>query len=336
MPDPGPSTWANNMMSGGNGELADARAKRDLMRANLQAIRRGKTKVSRTRLRQLEKQLEALEAEVTRLETAQAPRVREPVAGPFTGPGPPAPSPGIGPSGGMGLPPSAAGGSMGNWVRGRAASYRPTRLPQAGAPSVPPMGVPGSQIGRPRPQLQKQMWGQGLAETGMPPGAGALGGAAKDPWDMTPEEMWQYQNRMTPYQQAQIAQGQATAGATAAWRQQQLAQDKELLKLQLQQAWQETQAKLAQAQADMAANIGIRSSELQGQMWGQGLPYALPRGTSVAPGFEHGGPAQQLYRMSGAQFTPGRTGRISPQPQPGMGQIQKWVSEAMQKYGPGG
>jgi len=133
-----------------------------------------------------------------------------------------------------------------------------------------------------------------------------------------------------------LAQQQAAESAAAAVKQQQLAQEKEMLQMQLQQAWAIAQQNLAQAQKEMAASIGMQPSQLQGQMWGQALPYALPKGTSVAPGFEYGGPMQQLYKMGGSQFTPGQTGRISPYPQPSQSQIMQWVSNAMKQYGPGG
>lgn len=166
---------------------------------------------------------------------------------------------------------------------------------------------------------------------------------------MTEEEWLAQQRQMTQYQagsleargaeaqalqryrMAQLGQGRMTMQATALYRQQQQEQQQ----AQLRQAWAIAQQELAHAQNVMASQIGTGLSQQQGQMWAQGLPYALPQGTQVAPGFERGGPMQQLYRMGGAQFRPGQTGRISPQPPPSFGQTMGWVNQAMGQFGAG-
>lgn len=177
----------------------------------------------------------------------------------------------------------------------------------------------------------------------------AAGGGAGVAGEMTYEQLLALEGQMTQYQagsleqrraeaqalqayrMAQLGQGQQQMGATAAYRQQQA----EHAQAQLKQAWMVAQAELAHAQNVMASQIGTSLSQQQGQMWAQGLPYALPQGTQVAPGFERGGPMQQLHRMSGAQFTPGRTGRISPQPAPSQQQMMQWVQQAMGQFGAG-
>lgn len=138
------------------------------------------------------------------------------------------------------------------------------------------------------------------------------------------------QRRMNEFQAGSLEARAAEASALAAWRQQQQAHDT----AQLQQAWAKAQMELAHAQNVMASQIGTSLAGTQGQMWAQGLPYALPQGTQVAPGFERGGPMSQLHRMSGSQFTP-RTGRISPSPPPSQQQLMSWVESAMQQYGAG-
>ena len=138
--------------------------------------------------------------------------------------------------------------------------------------------------------------------------------------------------QMTQYQMGQLGQGQQQMRALAGWRQQQTQSAAD----QLKQAWMVAQQELAHAQNVMASQIGTSLSQQQGQMWAQGLPHALPQGTQVAPGFERGGPMSQLYRMSGSQFSPGRTGRISPSPPPSFGKTMGWVKQAMGQFGAGG
>lgn len=151
-----------------------------------------------------------------------------------------------------------------------------------------------------------------------------------------PGPMTDYEKAMMAWRMQGLAQEQSTAGATAAYRQQQLAAQQAQQQAQLQQAWAIAQQELAHAQNVMASQIGTQVGQVQSQIWAQGLPHALPQGTTVAPGFERGGPMQQLYRMGGARFTPGVTGRISPQPGPSQQDLMGWVQQAMQKYGAGG
>jgi len=373
----GPDTqWATNLFSGNGGnasDLAQARRRYELLKAELEAIRAGRKEANRAELRRLEADLAKAQEEIR---TAQAAQVgvapKGPTAGGLTTYGPGVGAPGqinrappgaraaaggtYGPSPGGGVSPFGgvpAGGGISDVLRGLAgrpgagagvmATGKPTPQTIAGALQAKP------QIGGFAGWIENLFGGGQPSSMGVQPPQGNVPGAmlggnlgtaskttgARLTWRDKPMDQWttndflayedyqrQQANRMTEYQQASLAQQQAQAAAQQAHQQ-----------AQLQQAWAIAQQELAHAQNVMAASIGTQSAQIQSQSWAQGLPHELPRGTTVAPGFERGGPASQLYRMSGSQFNPGTTGKIAPSPAPSMSDIMGWVQQAMGKYG---
>lgn len=364
MPEP---TWAAGLFrEGGADELQDAERRVAMLKIELEAIRSGRKDASAAELRKLERDYRAAVAEVQQLRIAQAPRPTvTPTPSRVGAPRPaprPVPTPGgtpVPPVAAPGRPPGALGGPT---PRGYTARVGP---PPTGGVGAAPGGVttprgyagaPAAPAGRPMPPGYMPGGGAPAAGLWRPSGSAVAASERRTrglgAGEMTYEDylaqqrqmsdyekaMMDWRNRslaqegrMTQYQMGQLGQGQTQMRATALYRQQQAEQ----AQAQLKQAWMIAQQELAHAQNVMASQIGTSLSQQQGQQWAQGLPYALPQGTSVAPGFERGGPVSQLYRMGGAQFTPGVTGRISPQPPPSFGKTMGWLQQAMGRFGSG-
>jgi len=142
----------------------------------------------------------------------------------------------------------------------------------------------------------------------------------------------------TPLDWAEFALSQQMASQTQAYRQAQLAQGRLPYEQMTQYqsaslAQQSEQARLQreQQQREMAASLGQAVAAMQAEVWRQGMPYALPRGTTYAPGFERGGPVQGMYASAGLQYRPQPLGVANP---PSAEQMEQWIQSALARFGP--
>ena len=99
----------------------------------------------------------------------------------------------------------------------------------------------------------------------------------------------------------------------------------------LAQAMQIEQARQAQQQREMAAQLGNALAGYQSQQWATSLPWKLPTGTQYAPGMEPGGAASRMAQMARTAYN---APRVVESNAPSRSEMEKWLEDAMRKFGP--
>lgn len=173
--------------------------------------------------------------------------------------------------------------------------------------------------------------------------------------ELTPQDLWQQDylmQQLSADQQAQLAgmsqfdrqqalrELESRMGFELQQRQLQQQQQQWAAEMQAQQQLQQQQLQQQMALAEMerkearnrqAQQIGLDLTGMQQQSWAQGLPYALPKGTTTPPGFEIGGPVNQLATMSGQSgYSPMQIAPYNP-PQPQ--QMMDLIAQAIARFG---
>ena len=99
----------------------------------------------------------------------------------------------------------------------------------------------------------------------------------------------------------------------------------------LAQAMQIEQARQAQQQREMAAQLGNAIAGYQSQQWATSLPWKLPTGTQYAPGMEPGGAASRMAQMARTAYN---APRVVESNAPSREEMERWLESALRKFGP--